>query len=88
MPDEVAGQITVALTDGVTVAVTFPVTMPDTNYVVLLQPQGNLGALCWPSALTTSGFTLNLSVAAAGTVAFHAVHIVVGSKNDVQTGQH
>lgn len=68
------GSITVAVIDGLSKAVTFDVAMPDTNYQVFLQKEGDLVAEAWPGSRLTTGFTLNLTIAIAGTISYLAVH--------------
>lgn len=68
-----AGEITVAVIDGTTKAVAFSSPLPDSNYDVFVQAQSNLGVALWASTKTVNGFTLNVSIAAAGTISYAAV---------------
>ena len=66
------GSVVVLITDA-TKGVTFSSAMPSANYRVMLQPEGNLNTVMWPTAKGTGGFTINISVGIAGTIAYIAV---------------
>jgi hypothetical protein len=67
-----AGSISVALLE-LTKAVTFSSAMPNTNYVIFLQPQSNLGVAIWPTNKTVNGFTLNIAASVSGTISWVAI---------------
>lgn len=67
------GLITVGILD-LTKAVTFDSAM-DGSYVVLLQPQSGIAASTYPSAQTSAGFTLNLTLGVVATIAYLAISI-------------
>lgn len=67
------GQITTAVVDGVTKSVTFGTAMPSTDYEVFMQQLGNLAVGTWVTSKSTSGFTLNVTVAVAGSFSYMAV---------------
>ena len=67
-----AGAVVVAITD-VTKAVVFGAAMPSATYRVMLQLEGGTAVTLWPTAKTVNGFTVNLSLGVAGTIAYIAV---------------
>ena len=54
-------------------AISFGSNMPSANYRVFLQTEGNLATVLWPTSKATTGFTLNLSVGVAGSIAWLAL---------------
>jgi hypothetical protein len=67
-----SGTVTLLLTD-LSKPITFGTAMPSTNYRVFLTVESNAAQVLWPSAKTTSGFTLNASIGVAGTIAWLVV---------------
>lgn len=67
-----AGSIAVIITD-LTKAVVFSTALPTTNYQVFIQTQTNVSVVAFPSALTKTGFTLNLSIGVVATFSYLAV---------------
>jgi hypothetical protein len=66
------GSISVALLE-LTKAITFSSVMPNTTYIIFLQPTSNLGTTFWPTSPTTSGFTLNVASSVSGTIDYMAI---------------
>jgi len=68
-----AGTVSVQVTD-LTKAVTFSTPMPNTSYLVVLAPNGLIGAFS-ATNLTVNGFTLNLP-GVLGVVGYVAISLV------------
>lgn len=68
----VTGRVTVGIIDGVSKAVTFPMALRTADYVVVLNPASSLSVNLWATNKTATGFTLNLSLAASGTIEYIA----------------
>lgn len=67
-----AGTVVATLLD-TALAVTFSSAFPDNAYQVFLQPQSSVSITYFPSVLTASGFTLNLSAGVNATFSYLAV---------------
>lgn len=67
-----SGSIAVIVTD-LTKAVTFSTPLPNANYQVFIQTQTNVSVVAYASALTITGFTLNLSLGVNATFSYLAV---------------
>ena len=59
---------TATFAGGTTINVTFPTAEPDTSYFIYLS--GNAAGYVWPSAFTTTQFTINCSVANSNTTSW------------------
>lgn len=67
-----SGTVALIITD-LTKLVSFSSALPSANYRVFLAPEGNLGSVAWPSAKSTTGFTINLSAGVVGNYAYLAI---------------
>src|SRR5437762_14013446 len=64
-----AGTITATILD-TSLAVTFASQFPDNAYEVFVQPKASVAVTFFPSGLSTSGFTLNLSAGVNATFSY------------------
>jgi hypothetical protein len=69
-----AGRVAVAVLDGVSKAIVFRSAMRSADYVVTFNPAA-LSVRLWATSKTTSGFTLNLSLAVDGTIEYIAQEV-------------
>lgn len=75
LPRAASGRVTLSLLDGVSKAITFRTPIHSADFVVMLNPTASLAASLWTTAHKADGFTLNLSVAVAGTIEYHAEEV-------------
>lgn len=68
------GQIATGLFD-TAFPVSFNRPMPDADYHVFLQAQGNASVSTWATDLTVNGFTFNVSVAISATFSYLAIGV-------------
>lgn len=59
-----------------TKAITFSSALPDTNYKLFLQQDGNFGVSVWATNIATTGFTINVSAGVVGSVSYAAIAII------------
>lgn len=55
------------------IVVTFSTPLPDADYEVFLQPNSNVSTTVYPTSMTASGFTLNLSVGVNAVFSYLAI---------------
>jgi len=67
-----SGSFSVSIIE-LTHVVTFDTPLPSETYQVLIQPMSAVAISVWPSDLTSSGFTLNLSDGVNATFSYFAV---------------